>query len=221
MHKVLQPIGRRVVQPFNTILKLSDIRAQHRIVRDRAGQYWQDKLTTDLFRRNPLREGVQVAGQILALLTHQPSGEILKIRGLNIVTNDGDVYYAQSAVAETPTDDFDAAAAGFRLGTSATAPTKTDTDVTTENSAGRKATDATYPQTDDQDADNTGAGTDIVTWRVSYTVSEANITGIQEGAIVDERTTPTAALTHFLMTSFTKTSSDTLKIFVNHTMNGV
>jgi hypothetical protein len=48
------------------------------------------------------------------------------------------------------------------------------------------------------------------------------VSGIIEGAIVDDRTTPTAALTHFLFAaSFNKTSSDTLKVFVNHTMNGV
>lgn len=61
----------------------------------------------------------------------------------------------------------------------------------------------------------------VVTWRYSYSTSEGNIASIAELAIVDNRTTPTAALCHALFAaSFTKTSSDTLKIFVNHTFTG-
>ena len=176
--------------------------------------YWQDKV------REQMSQGIN--GQVIAIIRNPILEREAMISGLNIVTNDGDLYYAQQAVGETPTDDFDAAAAGNRLGTSNTAPTKTDTDVTTVDAAGNHAHDATYPKTNDGDGDNTGAGTDIVTWRFSYLTSEGNITGIQEGAIVDNRTTPTAALTHYLFAaSFNKTSSDTLKIFVNHQMNGV
>ena len=183
-------------------------------------QYWLDMLVEELQRKQ--KQNVAVTGQALAILRHNEFGDIHRvIPAINIVTNDGDLYYAQSAVAETPTDDFDAAAAGLRLGTASTAPVKTNTDVTTEDSNGRLAIDATYPKTNDGDSDNTGAGTDIVTWRFSYSTSEGNITGIAEGAIVDNRTTPTAALTHFLFAaSFNKTSSDTLKVFVNHTFNG-
>ena len=140
------------------------------------------------------------------------------IPGANIVTNDGDLYYAQRGAGETPTNTY----VGFRLGTDNTTPTKTDTDVTTFLSGSGKNTDATYPKTNDGDSDNTGAGTDVVSWRVSYTTAEANGTGIEELAIVDNITTPTTALTHALFAaSFDKTSSDTLKVFVNHTINGV
>lgn len=184
------------------------------------GQYWLDRLVDRV--QGSVRDEVLMTGIIVAVLRDVKLERELVIPGLNIVTNDGDLYYAQSAVAETPTDDFDAAGAGFRLGTSGAAVGKTDTDVTTEDAAGRKATDATYPRTNDPDGDNTGSGTDIVTWRVSYLTSEANITNIAEGAIVDDRTTPTAALTHWLFAAtFTKTSSDTLKVFVNHEFLGV
>lgn len=139
------------------------------------------------------------------------------IAGKNIVTNDGDQYYAEGAVG-TPSWSV----AGMRLGTGTTAPAKTDTDVTTLLSGSEKAIDTGYPTTNDTDPDNTGAGVDIVTWRVSYGTSEANGTGIAEGAIVDNITTPTKALTHFLFASaFDKTSNDTLKVIVNHTFNGV
>ena len=184
------------------------------------GNYWLDRLVER--QQAALKDRVAITGKVLAILRDPNLEREILIPGLNIVTDDGDEYYAESAVAETPTNDFDDAGAGFLLGTDNTAPTKSDTDVTVEDAAGRKATDATYPRTSDPDGDNTGSGIDIVTWRVSYTTAEAIITGIDEGAIVDVRTTPTAALTHFLFAAtFNKTASDTLKVFVNHEMLGV
>lgn len=139
------------------------------------------------------------------------------IAGKNLVTDAGDQYYAESVVG-TPSWTV----GGMRLGTGTTAPTKTDTDVTTLLSGSEKAIDTGYPVTNDTDPDNTGAGVDVVTWRVSYGTAEANGTAIAEGAIVDNITTPTKALTHFLFSAtFDKTSNDTLKVIVNHTFNGV
>lgn len=203
-------------------LKLTQEWRDRRLRLDAAiGSYWLDRLASRV--QNNEEQEIAITGRVLAVLKcPQLEATPIIIPALNLVTNDGDLYYAQSSVAETPTDDFDAAAAGWHLGTGSTAATKTDTDVTTEDVAGRKATDATYPRTNDPDGDNTGAGTDIVTWRVSYTTAEANITNIREAAIVDNRTTATAALTHFVFAAaFTKTSSDTLKIFANHEMLGV
>ena len=162
-------------------------------------------------------------GNVVAVLENAKNGSKKIVHGVNIVTNDGDAYYAQSACAETPDDDFDGASSGLRLGSDNTSPTKTDTDVTTFLSGSDHALDATYEKTDDQDTDNTGAGVDIVTWRYSYLTSEGNVDGIIEGAISDVRAGPsTAVLTHFLFAaSFNKTSSDTLKVFVNHQFNGV
>jgi hypothetical protein len=138
--------------------------------------------------------------------------------GKNLVTDDGDQYYAQLGAAEATSNSY----VGFRLGTGTASPTKSDTDVQTEDSAGRKAVDGGYPKTDDDDTDNSSADIDIITWRVSYTTAEANITNIAEGAIVDSITTPTSALCRWTFAaSFTKTSNDTLKVFVNHRMNGV
>ena len=198
----------------------SEVRNRYNKIQNGIASYWMDKVAEELQRRQNGKNAI--VGRVSAVLRHPELELELVIPGMNIVTNDGDLYYAQSSVAETPDDDFDAAGAGFRLGSDATAPTKADTDVTTEDTAGRKATDATYPQTDDQDGDNGSAGTDVVTWRVSYTVAEAIIASIAEGAICDSRTTPTAALTHFLFAApFGKTGSDTLKVFVNHEMLGV
>jgi carbon monoxide dehydrogenase subunit G len=154
---------------------------------------------------------------IVALLKDEKTGRTRLIPGVNIVTNDGDQYYAEAA-AGTPSWSV----AGMRLGTNNTSPTKSDSDVTAFLSGSGKGIDSGYPKTDDDDADNTGAGADIVTWRVSYGTGEANGTGITELAIVDNISTPTNALTHALFgASFDKTSSDTLKVFCNHTFNGV
>lgn len=167
-------------------------------------------------------EEVLNIGNVVAILENVKTGHKKIIHGLNIVTNDGDAYYAQMACAETPDDDFDGASSGLRLGTGTTSPTKTDTDVTTFLSGSDHALDSGYEKTNDDDPDNTGAGVDIVTWRFSYATDEGNGTDIAEGAIVDNKTTPTAALTHFLFAAaFDKTSSDTLKVFVNHQFNGV
>jgi hypothetical protein len=183
-------------------------------------QYWLDMLVEQMMAGRERQ--VVITGTVLAVLRNPELGLELRVPGLNIVTNDGDQYYAQMACAETPTDDFDGASSGLRLGSDNTSPTKSDTDVTTFLSGTGHALDAGYEETNDPDSDNTGAGVDVVTWRYSYATGEGNANGIQEGAIVDDRTTPTAALTHFLFAaSFNKTSSDTLKVFVNHEMSGV
>lgn len=168
-------------------------------------------------------EEVHISGRVVAVLDNILTGERKIIHGVNIVTNDGDTYYAQSACGEAVDDDFDAAGAGIRLGNDNTPPTKADTDVTAFLAGTNKALEATYPKTADADPDNTGAGVDIVTWLYSYTTAQGNAVGIIEGAISDVHAGPsTAVLTHFLFgASFDKTASDTLKIFVNHEFNGV
>lgn len=158
---------------------------------------------------------------VLAVLRRSCDKPVL-IPACNIVTTTGDRFYAEQACGQTPNVNYGAAGAGLRLGSSNTAPSKSSTDVTTFLSGTGKAIDAGYRKTNDDDADNTGAGTRIVSWRFSYSTSEGNQNGIQEGAIVNDRASPTSALTHFLFaSSFNKTSSDTLKVFVNHTFNGV
>ena len=186
-------------------------------------QYWLDKLVEEIRFVNKDFSGELLIGQILAILRHPQSGEELLVPGLNIVTNDGDVYYAQLAMSDSLTDDFQAAGAGLRLGSDNTTPTKTDTDVTTFLSGSDHVIDGSYPQSNDSDGDNTGAGTSVMTWTYSYLTSEGNVSSIIEGAISDVRAGPsTAVLTHFLFASvFSKTSSDTLKVIVNHTILGV
>jgi hypothetical protein len=169
-----------------------------------------------------LDEKLGMRGKILAVLTHA-NGDILEVEGINLITDDGDTYYAQLAAAETPTYDFKGANAGLLLGTGTNAPAKGNTSVQTVVSGSGKTRKSTYPKTNDTgDSDNTGDGTDILTWTYEYLVSEANASSISEGAIVNNTTTPTHCLTRFLFAApFTKTSSDTLKVIVNHQFNGI
>ena len=135
--------------------------------------------------------------------------------GANTVTNDGDIYYAERGAVDTITTDFSNSTAGLRLGSSSAAVAKTDTDVTTFITGANTAITATYPQVTDPDADNTGDGADIVSWKFDFGAS-AFSAEVKEGAIVDNDGSPSKALTHWTITAFTKTTSDTLKVFVNH-----
>ena len=144
----------------------------------------------------------------------------------NIVTNDGDLYYAQKSAGESPTSDFGGSSGRMELRTGSATPAKGDTynSVTTPVTASRKAIDSNYPKTNDGDSDNTGSGTDIVTWRTSWTTGDFNSNAIIGGCIHVGAASPasgTKVLSHFSITSFNKTASDTLKIFVNHTFTGV
>jgi hypothetical protein len=184
----------------------------------------------ELAKRPGLRgpnDKCRIRGQVVAVLTHQ-NGEKETFITHNIVTNDGDEYYAETAAQETP----NFTVAGMRLGSNAgvaTAPLKTDVKLQTTTgssliASSAKAIDGTYPRTSDPDADNPGAGADIVTWRTSYTTSEANSNDIASldlpDSLTDVSITKSLAVANFA-TKFNKTSSDTLKVFVNHTFNGV
>lgn len=166
------------------------------------------------------RDDINVKGQVLGILRNVKTGRIEVHHGVNIVTNEGDKYYAQRSCGETPTIDF--AAGGARLGTGSTTPGKTDADVHTFLSGSGHAKKTGYPKTNDDDAQNTDPAVDTITWIFEYATSEGNGAGINEGAIVDNITTPTAALNHFLFDApFNKTSSDTFKLIVNHNFLGV
>jgi hypothetical protein len=163
---------------------------------------------------------------ICIVKTNQDTGEKTWYHAKNIVTNDGDLYYAQKSVAGTPTSDFGGSDGRMELRTGSATPAKAHvySDVTTPVTASRKIKDSAYPKTADDDSDNTGSGADIVTWRTSWTTSDFNATAIIGGCFHVGGASPASGsklLTHFSITSFNKTASDTLKIFVNHTFNGV
>jgi len=141
------------------------------------------------------------------------------IPAANIVTNAGDLYYAQLGAEEVSTNAF-----GVQILATAGTPGKAATDDSfTAVAASEKAHDGTYPKTNDGDADNTGAGTDIVSYLTSWTKADFNQLAITHGIITNA--SPGVAepiLTGFAFAaSFDKTANDTLKVFINHEMLGV
>ena len=185
----------------------------NRVLRSRAGLWFPEHGLVVPRRRN-----------VLALLRRGSGGQALH-PAANIVTAAGDIYYAQRGAAETPTNAFGIMelATGREV---AAAPAKTDNRGNYDTlviAGSQKAFDATYPKTNDGDADNTGAGTDVTTYLVSYTKADFNAASITHGLITN--LTPGAAepiMTGFQFAAgFAKTADDTLKVFVNHTQNGV
>ena len=140
----------------------------------------------------------------------------------NLITNAGDLYYAQKAAGEAPTNVFDA----LHLGTGAVAPAKgDDADDLTDIAGAAVAVSSGYPRTADPDADNTGAGADVVTWKFSFASASGPWTGITEGAIAVGAGALGAAeaiLNRFLFgAAFDKAVGESLVVYVNHAPNGV
>ena len=158
--------------------------------------------------------------------------------GSNLVTNDGDIYYAKRAVptyVNVTNENFGTSACVLQNPSTPDTIAKTDaygqvSSPITTTGAVRPLT-ATYPLTNDQDSDNTGASADAISYRFDWATNQIDTSAgnpITGGAIYDvAQTSPVSAtkiLTHWNFTSpatFHKTSTDTLKLFVNHTFNGV
>ena len=137
----------------------------------------------------------------------------------NIVTNDGDYFYARAVYDESNIDVFDV----LELGSAGTPAKAADRSDFTEIADTEQAFDSGYPMTDDQDADNTGAGTDVISYTTSYVADTFTHAAVTDGWITNA--TPGASenlLTGFdFAAAFAVTATDTLKVIINHTMNGV
>lgn len=154
------------------------------------------------------------------------------IAAMNSITNDGEIAYTievdrdKSPAANE--DFFNTALSREQLANPAVqnTPAAADTWDQFDNppaaaiSGSNKVYDATYPIQDDPDADNTSAGVDVLSFLTSYTTGDFNDGGttIKNFAILDNvtPTNPTKLLTHGTIAAFNKTSSDTLKFFINH-----
>lgn len=190
--------------------------------------------------RNPIKENVRITGEVIAVLTNTKTGKKRVYKTHNIVTDAGDLYYAErgallttgTPIAPVPTNFTDTNGVPDMImelydnTTPNTAPGKANnrSDLNGVLATGSdQVIDATYPLVNDGDGDNTGAGTDIITYRVSYIKADANLADISD--VILTNPSPGASepvITHAEFTAaFTKTSDDTLKVFINHRMNGV
>ena len=194
-----------------------------------------------------LPNGINPKNNICVVLKSE-EGDKRWFYGSNLVTTDGDIYYAKKSAGDTITanENFGRTNATCILQTGAVtggdAPDKGDAygDVTTPlvaNHAGTnsetRVVESGYPKTaanSGVDADNSeGGGVDAVTYKFIWgklqinTGSSSPITG---GCITDKDGALGATkkiLTHWGFASpatFHKTDTDTLTLYVNHTMLG-
>ena len=167
--------------------------------------------------------------RVLSFPEVSPSGTIDMIKEFdythNLVTNDGEIFYAKKGAGETPATNENFASGSFDMGTTAYTEAEGDTyneyDVSGASSISGSIQTFTsgYPKTNDTgDTDNTGDATDAVSYAVNYAAAAWNDTDVEQGCIHNNSSpvSATKLLSVFSFTSFAKTSSDTLKVFVNH-----
>lgn len=166
---------------------------------------------------------------VLLVLQDAATGRVERVvEGHNVVTLKGDQYYAEKGANQTPAWTFNLGRfiiAQSYKGTAST--TKTYGDFVFTTFSGIKTFDSGYPKTNDTDTDNTGSGVRVVTWRRTYTTAQGNFT-IKALGIGRAGATTTAAVSLRFLLNFitlttaqrvTKTSSQTLKAFVNHSFS--
>ena len=162
--------------------------------------------------------------------------------GQNQVTNDGDVYYATRAGVDPsattlPDPNFFDAACVLQNPSSADTIAKTDTYANVSNpivtSGAVQDCVSGFPKVNDTTTENTGKDVDAVTYKFSWTTAQINTSSgnpITGGCIIDSGdasgdtvTSTSKLLTHWNFvspSSFHKTNTDTLTLYVNHTMSG-
>lgn len=163
---------------------------------------------------------MSIKGCVVVVLTDVRTRLKKTYESHNIVGNAGDIWYCQKVVAEAVTNDF----AVMELGTAGNTPTKTSdrSDMTSKVASSEKAFSSGYPKRNDGDGDNTGAGTDVVTFLSEWTTAEVNVADIDRVIITIASPGASEALLMYgeFDAAITKTSSQTLKVFVNHTFTG-
>jgi hypothetical protein len=185
-------------------------------------------------KRVEVRHAKAPRANVVLILQDADTGEVVKVvEAHNIVTTDGSTYYAQRGSTMVPTSTFWKGKLALASSYNATeAVTRTINNlIFTSGTTGIQSFDSGYPKVADGDTDNTGAGTGILTYRRTYSTSQGNFTIKALGIVKhDWITNPagSAALRKILnyvtlatAQRITKTSSQTLKVFVNHTFTGV
>lgn len=158
---------------------------------------------------------------VLAVLG-TPMGTKL-IPAANIVTDAGDLFYAQGAAGEAQTNAFTT----HYLGTAGTTGKAATFGSFTIVAGTAKVNAATYPRTADPDADNNGAGVDVVTHLANYAKADFThadtVNPITHGVISIAAAVAGSPILcgYAFVDPFTKTENDTLKVFVNHEFLGI
>lgn len=179
----------------------------------------------------------RVKGEFILLLQDAETGRVEKIvSAQNKVTNDGAEYYAKrAALVSSASSGFYtfskgkiALASSYKSNESATATIGFMT--FGGGTTGIQSFDSGYPTVSDSDTDNTGSGVRVVTYRRTYTTAQGNFTIKALGIVRNGWITNQAGqaslrkilnfVTLAASEQITKTSSQTLKVFCNHTFAG-
>lgn len=176
----------------------------------------------DLFRLISPRDKddrMGIKGKIVVVLEGPEKGKRV-FETENIITTAGDVFYAQMGAGETPTNAF----ANLYLGSTATPSTGKSSNFgsITLISNTNKAPSSGYPKSNCTDTDNTGGGTNVVTYKYAYAKADFSHSAITEGVIATATAGGTdPVLCHFAFAAaFEKTANDTLACFINHETEG-
>jgi len=203
-------------------------------IRDEGWLKYVDKMPTYISKGKLVKKKDNVT-RVLTFPEVSPTGIVEKIKEYdyahNLVTNDGEIFYAIQGAGETPAvcEQFCMSDAVFSMGGAAMAEAETDTYGTFSAVCGnpiacsQKAYTACFPLTNCMCADNMCTSTQVISYSVCYATCDFNDCTIEHGVIFDD-TTPVCAtklLSTFSFTSFAKTACDTLKVFVNHTFENV
>lgn len=147
----------------------------------------------------------------------------------NIVSNSGDQYYAEAiakGITGTPSSltwTFDDMTVATAVATPFGSKTADCGDITTVPSGGTKDVTSGYPKVDDDDTNNPGTtGVDIVTWKATYTTSQAvgTLIGVaihESGATLGSGSDPVLMSADI---SVVKGSGQALSMYVNHQVDG-
>lgn len=176
-----------------------------------------------------INENIGIRGNVVVVLTDVRTGAKRTHVSKNIVTDAGDLYYAERGVkTAVPTNftdgsgNFDAIVELYKGASAAPAKGNDRSDLATLVTGSGKAMSSGYPKVNDADADNSGAGADIITYLAEYLTTEANDTDIVDVCI----TNPSPGASEVLLqhaefaAAFDKTANDTLKVFINHSLTG-
>lgn len=161
-----------------------------------------------------------VKGNVVAVL-RDGRNNVRRISQPNLIVTTGDIFYAQKAAGESPTNAFSI----FELGVGGSTPVKGSnrSAISSVVSGSQIAFSSGYPKTNDTDPLNTGGGASIVTFKGFWGQGVATQNGIDR--IIITVPTPGASaplLMYALFASpFNKGAFDTLTVFVNHTFLGV
>ena len=182
---------------------------------------------------------MRVEGQVCAVLKTPDDETIEVFETKNIVTTAGSNYYAERAVGTDPMADalftdgtsgavfdgkmylYNGSTGTPAAGSNYSAAIAGGTAISTN---GNKDMVSGYPKINDADADNTGSGTYVVTYYSTWVSGEA--TNLDIDNVFISNPSPAATTNENILMwaqlspAITKGTSDTLKVFVNHTLAG-